>query len=91
MILEGRLGPYTGAVSTTVHVPDELAARIAQLADKRGVSADEVVTEMLRAQLPREDALEAFIGSGSSGRGDLSRRHREIRREMTKDLRASDL
>jgi hypothetical protein len=46
---------------------------------------------MLAAQLPAEDALEGFIGSGASGRGDLARRHRQIRAEMTKGLNASDL
>jgi hypothetical protein len=37
------------------------------------------------------DALEAFIGSGNSGRGDLARRHREIRAEATRGLSARDL
>jgi hypothetical protein len=78
-------------VSVVVHLPEELAARIEAVAAKRGVSPDEVVAEMLAAQLPAEDALEGFIGSGASGRGDLARRHRQIRAEMTKGLNASDL
>jgi hypothetical protein len=73
-----------------VEVPDELASRIEAIAAKRGISADEVVAEMLTAQLGR-DALEAFIGCGSSGHGNLARRHREVRAELTKDLRAADL
>ncbi len=36
-------------------------------------------------------ALAAFIGSGNSGRGDLGRRHREIRAEATRGLAARDL
>jgi predicted transcriptional regulator len=78
-------------VSTTVHLSDELATRIGRIAAKRRVSPDKVVADMLTAQLPREEALDAFIGSGSSGRGDLAQRHRDIRVEMTKDLGASDL
>lgn len=38
-----------------------------------------------------EDALEAFIGSGNSGRSDLGRRHREIRAEAFKGKSARDL
>lgn len=72
---------YSGQVSVSVSVelPEEIAARARRRADERGVSIDQVVTEALAAQLPDEadhdlpagggyDALEAFIGSGSSGR-----------------------
>jgi plasmid stability protein len=73
-------------MAMTVHLPDELRERLAAEAARRGKSVDELVAEMVAKQLPvqppadtGEDALEAFIGSGSSGRGDLGRRHREIR------------
>jgi predicted transcriptional regulator len=57
-------------MSLTVHLPGELAARIEAIATKRGVSVDHVVAETLSVHLPAEDALEAFIGSGASGRGE---------------------
>lgn len=78
----------------TVHLPDELRARLAGEAARQGKSVDALVAELVAAQLPAEAAenpLEAFIGSGSSARGDLARRHREIRAEMTDGLAARDL
>jgi len=72
---------YSGdvSVSVSVELPEEIVARARRRADERGVSIDQVVTEALAAQLRDEgardlpgdggyDALEAFIGSGSSGR-----------------------
>jgi len=55
-------------VSLIVHLPEELAARLEAVAAKRGVTTDQLVAEILTARLPAEDALEAFIGSGASGR-----------------------
>ncbi|HKN89361.1 MAG TPA: CopG family transcriptional regulator, partial [Acidimicrobiia bacterium] len=61
----------------TVHLPDELRDRLAAEAARRGKSVDALVAEMVARQLPvrqaadadaGEDALEAFIGCGSSGR-----------------------
>lgn len=81
-------------MTLTLNLPEELAARLAAEATRRGITVDDLVAEMVAARLPAEghdDALEAFIGSGSSGRGDLGRRHREIRAEMTKGLAARDL
>jgi hypothetical protein len=81
-------------VSLVVRLPEDLAARVEAAAAQRGVSAAEVVAEAVAAHLPAPggtDPLEAFIGSGSSGRGDLARRHREIRAEPTGDPAAGDL
>ena len=55
-------------MSLIVHLPEELAARLEAVAAKRGVTTDQLVAEILTARLPAEDALEAFIGSGASGR-----------------------
>lgn len=76
-----------------MHLPEDLAARVEAAAAQRGVSAEEVVAEAVAAHLPVEDPdpLETFIGSGASGRGDLSRRHREIRAELTGGHAARDL
>jgi hypothetical protein len=65
-------------MAVTVHVPEDLGSRLAVEASRRGMSVDEVSAQLLAAGLPSEDALEAFIGSGRSGRGDLGRRHGEI-------------
>ena len=80
-------------MTTSVHVPDELAARLAAEARRRGVDVDDVAAELLAAGLDRplnDDALEAFIGSGQSGRGDLARRHREILAAETAGKSAAD-
>jgi hypothetical protein len=51
---------------------------------------DQLVAD-LASTLPAGDPLENFIGSGSSGRSDLARRHREIRSEQTAGIPARDL
>lgn len=81
-------------VSTIVHLSDELAARLAAEASRRGISIDELLAELVATRLPAaegDDPLEAFIASGRSGRGDLARRHREIKAEIAKGLAAGDL
>lgn len=74
-------------------LPEDLAVRVEAVAAQRCLSAEEVVAEAVAAHLPADDGdpLEAFIGSGSSGRGDLARRHREIRAERTGGHAARDL
>jgi len=54
-------------MSLTLHVPEELAERLAAEASRRGLSVDQLSAQLLAAGLPKEDALEAFIGCGSSG------------------------
>jgi len=78
-------------VSISIRIPDGLADRLAAEAARRGITTDSLATELLAARLPEEDALEAFIGSGASGRGNLGRNHRGIRAELTKGLAARDL
>ena len=51
-----------------VHLPDELAERLRAEAARRQMSVDDVAAELLAAQLPGEDSLEAFLGAGRSGR-----------------------
>lgn len=78
----------------TVHLPDELAGRLAAEASRRGVSVEDLSAELLAAGLAVDeqvDALEAFIGSGHSRRGGLARRHREILAEASAGKTARDL
>jgi hypothetical protein len=87
-------GSYAGGMSQIVHLPDELGNRLAAEAARRGITVDELSAELLAAGLPGppgEDPLEAFIGSGRSGRGDLARRHREIKSELSQGQAARDL
>jgi hypothetical protein len=55
-----------------VQIPDDVAARLADEAGRRGVPVEVVLTELLAARLPtaqstNHDTLEAFIGFGASG------------------------
>lgn len=81
--------PYAGGV-TVLHVPDDLAARLAAEAAKRGVDVEELSAELLRAGLSG-DSLEEFIGAGRSGLSDLARKHREVKAEVSGHLSARDL
>ncbi len=58
-------------MSIAVHLPEELAARLAAESARRGISVEELTAELLGERLastgPDNSALDAFIGSGSSG------------------------
>lgn len=71
----------------TVDLPEELAARLAELAAQRGVTPETLIVEAIEAHLPKPPS---FIGIGASGRGDLSERHKEIRRELIAERRARE-
>lgn len=77
-------------MTVTLDLPAEAQARLQAEAARRGITLDQLIAEVAD-KLPAEDPLEAFIGSGSSGRGDLARRHREIRAEQTAGLAARDV
>ena len=76
-----------GFVTVTLDLPAEAEVRLQAEATRRGISIDQFIVAIADS-FSVEDPLEAFIGSGSSGRGDLSRRHREIRTEQTAGLAA---
>ena len=64
-----------------VELSEDVAARVAELARARGVSPDQVATEVLEAHLPRAAKRPfTFIGLGRSGRHDLSERAKDVRR-----------
>ncbi|MEP7114489.1 MAG: hypothetical protein ABI862_14585 [Ilumatobacteraceae bacterium] len=77
-------------MTVTLDLPADTQARLQAEALRRGITVGQLVAD-LASSLPAEDPLETFIGSGSSGRGDLARRHREIRSEQTAGLPARDL
>jgi hypothetical protein len=59
---------------STVHLPDKLVDRLQAEASRRGISIDDLAAETLIDRFPPagaargREALEAFIGSGASGR-----------------------
>lgn len=57
-----------------INVSDELAARLAEAAARRGVGVDEIATELIAAGLVdsagEPDLLEEFIESGASGKSE---------------------
>jgi len=81
----------------SVNLPDDVAARLAAEAARRGVSVDDLAAELLAVRLLQgpegrieEDALEAFIGCGASGRTepfDL----RQARSDLAEQKRAEGL
>lgn len=75
---------YPCDVTITVHLPDELAAPLAAAAAARGVDVEQVAAELVAEGLAGQDAppvLEAFLGSGSSGRREPLDIH-QARREL---------
>ncbi len=54
-----------------LNLPAEALARLQAEALRRRITVDQLVADLANS-LPINDALETFIGSGSSGRGDLA-------------------
>jgi hypothetical protein len=65
----GSGGRSLVGVSTIVHVPEELAERLAAEAARRQGTVEELAVELVSAGLGAtgESALDAFIASGDSG------------------------
>lgn len=91
-------GTYPEGVSFNVSIPDELAARLAAEAARRGAGVDQTATDLLAAALDAKpkatgdrDALAAFIGSGDSGDPTwASRDIHELRSELAARRATSD-
>jgi hypothetical protein len=69
----------------TFDLKAEVQARLSAEAARRQMTLDQLITEFAE-DLPLDPLAEApkrlsFIGIGDSGRGDLGRRHQEIRKE----------
>jgi len=56
-------------MSVTVHVPEDLAGRLASEASRRGVSVDELSAQLLAAGLDDRRRHLAFVAAGASGSG----------------------
>jgi hypothetical protein len=59
-------------MSSTLHVPEELARKLEAAAAARGTTADALATELLRGHIldtPAEQPKLAFVGIGASGDG----------------------
>jgi len=67
-------------MSLTVRIPDELARRLAEVAEARHQDLEQVAIEAIEAQLPAARRRLSFSAVGSSGSagGYLGRRHREV-------------
>jgi hypothetical protein len=76
-------------MTLVVHLPEELSRRIEAIAAERGVMPEQVAVEAIEAQLPVKPRF-AFIGIGHSGRGDLSGRVKELRREVAAERRSAE-
>ena len=84
---------YTWNMSVTLNFPVEAQARLEAEASRRGVTLDQLIVE-IADRLPAEGAVPkhrlGIVGVSYSGRGDLSRRHREVRVEQTAGFTAID-
>ena len=80
-------------MTVTLDLPAEAQARLQAEATRRGITLDQLIAELAHSFPAETDTPKrrlSFIGVGHSGRGDLSRRHREIRAERTAGLTAND-
>ena len=89
------MSPKIEAMVVALDLKAEVQARLAAEAARRKMTLDQLITEFAE-ELSSESPAEApkrlsFIGIGDSGRTDLGRRHREIRKEQTAGLAARDL
>lgn len=90
-------------MTLTVHVPDDLAGRLAAEAARRGMTVDELAVALLGQQVAAMDPVApaplspgrrrfSFIGVGDSGPtgGDIAERHDELRRAAFSDRTAAE-
>jgi len=69
-----------------VHIPDDVAERLAAAAAERGSTTEDIAADVLTQHAPTTTEVPpnttghrfAFIGIGSSGRSDLSERVEEL-------------
>jgi hypothetical protein len=64
-------------VTVDLDLSEELIARLAAEATRRGTSVSEIATEVLTAHLPEPNHRLGFVGFGASGRRGYIDIHRE--------------
>lgn len=84
-----RLAVHWATMTLVVHLPEELARRVEEAAAERGLDPEQLVVEAVEAQLPARRHL-SFIGMGHSGRGDMSERVEQLRREVADEHRSTE-
>lgn len=65
----------------SISIPDDLAERLADEADARGVSVEELAAEFLAERMPVDGSprtLAGLVGLGESGATDISERIDEV-------------
>ncbi|MGH9022435.1 MAG: hypothetical protein ACRDV9_04935 [Acidimicrobiia bacterium] len=93
---EEQFGIYSGGMSMTVNLPEDLAQRLTAEAERRGQDVDQVAADLLAAQLPAEGVTRprkrlSFSGIGASGGGEaIGRNHEAILRQAFSEKTARD-
>lgn len=79
-------------MSLTVHIPDDLARRLEQVAADRKQAPEQVALDAIEAQLPTGRRV-SFSGIGASGLrdGSVARRHREVLADAAASKTARDI
>lgn len=87
-----RRGSKHEPVPVTVHLPEDLAQRLLDVADARHRTPEEIALQALDQYLPRRRSL-GFSGVGTSGTpaNDLAQRHRGVLVESLADKSARDI
>ncbi len=81
-------------MTVTLELSEEVHARLRSEAERRNLTLDQLISDFV-LNLPKVNNMDlrsrlSFVGIGDSGRTDLGRRHRELRKEQTKELGARD-
>lgn len=64
----------------TIEIDDEVAERLAAAATAQGITPEQLAAQIIAEAFPARRQL-GFVGIGHSGRGDLSRRVKELRQK----------
>lgn len=77
-----------------MHLPEDLSQKVEEVAAARHLTPEQVAIEVIELHLHptvADDPLEAFIGSGHSGHGNLATHHRKIIAQAFTNKTARDI